>query len=335
MADFTDTCLTTISQAEFYRCEKVKLMELSQSVQAKTELLSAHLTRLNLLRDIEDGVENETSNAADDLSSAASSAFEHQNKIKTNSQLHLLLPKSFNICAPSEFITSRDLCDKTSKLLLKLYLNPSFSSYVVFQICKTFETSMNNQTSNEHRLFSKLIEIFSKNIYSHGLLNEDQKRLIQFHCDLGQRISILTGNLRFQTTFFYQSLQELIKQCGDPSLMSFTDQHLRPLGVDLLLNLMPFRKNILENTQFNSISDSDRYAELQQLFNAHQQNGHKLDEQKLMSFCHSVSGAIESNVNLMPHCVKLYLAAIETSLKVSVSYVVNAPEQLEMMRITH
>ena len=310
MADFLDTCLDIASQVEFYRSEKANLQQLNRTLKEQVDALSSHLIRLSLLREVEhivdqSAISEDNKNGANDV-----------NQFISNYQLHMLLPRNFNIYLSNEFITSRDLCDKLSKLLFKFTASPVFSSFIVFSACKYVRNNSvdsTNQTISEQKLFRQLLQIFSQSIYSQGVLPDDERQLVKFHCDLSGRILKSSGNFR-TPSFIYLSLKELVRNCGQMSLNVFSEQFLMPLGLELLLNLLPFPRNATGRSHFNSVSDSDQYAELQQLFNA--QSGVKIDEQKLMAFCHSVSAVIESNVKMLPPCLKSFLGSIEASLKV-------------------
>ena len=330
--DILDVCSTTVSHVEYYRYEKAHLVQLRHKLKTQLSNLCKHSARLTLLQDCDASLErrkqellNSDSSRVLSLHSSSSSFYSSKDDSKDsedklfearNFLSRMQLSKIFNICFSSDIIVSKDVNEKISKFLWKLYTEPGLAAFIVFCTLQSPKSSIANVDHQKH-VFSKLVKMFSNQLYNHGLLPADEKRLLHFHVELSHRLLSTSDSLRISPKaaelLLNMALCEFVQNC-EFNLRSFVAQFLEPLGVDLLLSLLPFPREY-EDFNLNSNSDSDCYSDIHQLFNP--EVNVRIDEHKFMRFCHSLSETFNTNLKHLPKCIIAYFNSLCNTLKVS------------------
>ena len=326
--DILEVCFTTVSHVEYYRNEKFHLVQLRHKLRSQLSNLCKHSTRLTLLRDCDANLEKRKlqyeQNSDSRISNMPSSNFSNDSKDMEEKCLEerrsflsrMQLSKVFNICLSSDIIVSKDLNEKLGKFFWKLYTEPGFAAFIVYS---TLQSPKNTITNVEHQklVFNRLVKLFSNQLFNHGLLPEDEKRMLAFHVELTHRLISSLDSLRISAkaaeVFLNMALCEYVQNC-EFSLRSFVSQFVEPLAIELLLSLLPFPREY-EDFNLSSNSDSDCYSDMQQLFNP--EVNVRIDEHKFMRFCHSLSLTFNSNLKYLPKCLITYFNSLYDTLKVS------------------
>ena len=210
---------------------------------------------------------------------------------------------------------SKDLNEKLRKFFWKLYSEPGFAAFIVFCTLQSPKSSITN-VEHQKNVFSRLVKLFSNQLYNHGLLPEDEKKLLMFHVELSHRLLSNSDPVRISAKtvdfFLNMALCEYV-QNSEFNLRSFVTPFMEPLGIELLLSLLPFPREY-EDFNLNSNSDSDCYSDIHQLFNP--EVNVRIDEHKFMRFCHSLSLTFNANLKHLPKCITAYFNSLFNTLKV-------------------